>query len=56
MLTVLIVAVVAVDAVVLVLLLRGQRSAASEPAPRGVRTSIDPDPDNRYPLTSGDSF
>jgi hypothetical protein len=57
MLTLLIVAVVAVDAVVMVVLLRRwRRSAVVEARPDQVRTPIDHDPDNRYPFMSGDSW
>jgi hypothetical protein len=56
MLTLLIVAVIAVDAVVMVLLLRRWRRSAHLEPTGGVRTPIDHDQDNRYPSMSGESF
>jgi hypothetical protein len=35
---------------------RWRRTATVAPVFRPVRTSIDPDPDNRFPLMSGDAF
>ena len=56
--TLLIVAVVAAYVCVMILM-RRRWGASRLPEPhrgRPVRTSVDHDPDNRYPFMSGDSF